>query len=315
MTEHPKSAADPSGRQRSENAQLLAALRRQGLPPDGSARIELIPGGFWNRVYRLRGAGCDWVVKQFALGVTNRMFPILPDHEARALASLGPLALAPGFVAFLPDVGGAPVLIYEYYPGEAWRENAAMVGEYLARLHRVTPEHGFRRRPTSARGILDNAEEILTDLQGAADDRAALEALRPPSGEDSDGPAVALVHTDCGPDNLIVGPRGVLLIDWQCPGIGDPVEDIACFVSPAIQILNAHPPLSEAQRADFFAAYGSASCMHRYMHLGSFYHFRTAAYCLLRRESLRRSDRDRAHRYARAFDAECRLLERLHAAG
>ena len=37
------------------------------------------------------------------------------------------------------------------------------------------------------------------------------------------------------------------LIDWQCPALGDPAEDIACFLSPAMQVIYGAGPLDAAR--------------------------------------------------------------------
>ena len=38
--------------------------------------------------------------------------------------------------------------------------------------------------------------------------------------------ALCVVHTDCGPGNLVAAPDGrVVVIDWQAAGAGDPVAD------------------------------------------------------------------------------------------
>jgi hypothetical protein len=66
---------------------LLEVLRSEGLVHAGSLEVltlELLTGGFWNRVYRLRNKddpSLDWVVKQFVQVPVNPMFPILPKAE------------------------------------------------------------------------------------------------------------------------------------------------------------------------------------------------------------------------------------------
>lgn len=54
-----------------------------------------LAGGYWNEVLRLTGDGVDWVVKVFAEQDGWRLFPILPDDEARALAVLRGARVAP----------------------------------------------------------------------------------------------------------------------------------------------------------------------------------------------------------------------------
>ncbi len=95
----------------------------------------------------------------------------------------------------------------------------------------------------------------------------------PPSGKS------VFLHGDVVPGNLIAGENDLFLIDWQCPGIGDPCEDIAIFLSPAMQRVYRGAPLNEAEFEMFFEGYGDASIKARYRALAPAYHWRMAAYC------------------------------------
>ena len=129
------------------------------------------------------------------------------------------------------------------------------------------------------------------------------------------------MHTDCGPGNIIV-PSGVtargapegghpVLIDWQCPGLGDPVEDLANFTSPAIQILYGLDPLDDAHVDAFLTGYGDDETVARFHRLRRPYHVRLAAYCAYRRRTLRHDQPETAALYSTALDAELDLLARL----
>ena len=86
-----------------------------------------------------------------------------------------------------------------------------------------------------------------------------------------------LLHCDIVPGNLIENSGGLFLIDWQCPAIGDPVEDIAIFLSPAMQTLYRGHPLSPEEREQFLESYHTQA--ERYQTLAPAYHYRMAAYC------------------------------------
>lgn len=165
-----------------------ALLRAHGvLAPDLAVTATPLAGGYWNDVLRLTGNGVDWVVKVFADQDGWRLFPILPDDEARALEVLRGQRVAPDPVAYLPRTPGHPaVLVYGWIDGDQWRTGTAAVGELLRRQHAV-PAEGFRSVPTSSERILAEGERLLTGA-GAAD-AAALRALlpggmcrRPPGG-------------------------------------------------------------------------------------------------------------------------------------
>ncbi len=248
----------------------------------------------------MQGDGIDWVVKIYAESDPTALFPILPDDEAQALVVLEGVGVAPAFVAYHPRVGDLPaVLVYEWVAGEMWTTGVEQVAELFRRQHGVAVE-GFRMVPTSADAIVEQGERLLESADPA--DAARLSAVRP---QLTVLPARrrVLVHTDAGTGNLIVGPGGVLLIDWQCLALGDAAEDLFAFVSPAFQVLYDHQPLTPEERAAFVAAYddddGVAA---RLVALTPAFTYRMGAYYAARRVHLADSDPLGSARYARALD-------------
>jgi thiamine kinase-like enzyme len=129
-----------------------------------------------------------------------------------------------------------------------------------------------------------------------------------------------LVHTDCGPGNIVSSPDGLRLIDWQCPGIGDGLQDVLTFVSPAMQVLYGYPALTLAQEQHFFAVYFSAlgecpmdarETSERLRSTRSSHHYRFAAYCAMRAQDTATSDEKTSRLYSVALQAEIQLLHRL----
>jgi thiamine kinase len=287
----------------------VALLRELGdLPADAEAVATPLPGGYWNDVQRVRGDGVDWVVKAFARQDGWRLFPILPDDEARALDVLREHRVAPDPVAYHPRVGERPaVLVYAWVAGDQWQAGAGPVGELLRRQHAV-PAAGFREVPTASEGILAEGERLLAGAD--PDDAARLNALRPRRLVQ---PAArrALVHTDAGSGNVIVGDDGPRLIDWQCPAIGDPAEDLFAFLSPAFQVLYGHEPLDSVERDACLAAYGDRAVLARLAALEPAYAYRFGAYCAMRRVALADTDPEAADRYARAVALTLAQLEDL----
>jgi thiamine kinase-like enzyme len=80
--------------------------------------------------------------------------------------------------------------------------------------------------------------------------------------------------------NLIDGPGGITLIDWQCPASGDPTEDVATFLSPAMQWLYRGRVLSPPETEAFLSAYPDPDVTTRYLRLRPLYRWRMAAHCL-----------------------------------
>ena len=118
--------------------------------------------------------------------------------------------------------------------------------------------------------ILDDcASSAARDLRAACPD---IPAIRPT-------PAVFL-HGDLVPANIIAGPGGLTFVDWQCPAIGDPVEDLATFLSPAMQSLYGGRSLGSGDQAWFLNAYGNENAALAYHAMKPLFHWRMAAHCL-----------------------------------
>ena len=221
---------------------ILDFLYRRGLlSSTADITVTCLTGGFWNDNFRVTGAGVDWVVKYYRKEQRESLFPNLPDSEARALEILRSAGVAPEPVAFSPADDATPVLVYKYWPGDPWRQDVVPVARLLHRLHRVPVDRldGFRALPVDPEDILEQGDHLLAPVP-QNELAVRLRSVRPAP---VDGPAPecpSLVHTDVGAGNLIAGPGGIRLIDWQCPGIGDPAEDLWTFLSPAFQILFDH---------------------------------------------------------------------------
>ena len=270
----------------------------------------LLAGGYRNRVWKVR-AGRGFVIEKEYVedsshADVNPMFPNLPDHEAMALRVLGPLGLAPQLVSVEPRR-----LTYRYVAGPMWRpgrlRSAEDVANLLHAVHAVTPPTEMRDLCASADAARAHADSMIDATSSRFADE--LRARRPSTAGADPISRRSLVHTDCGPGNIVRGPRGPVLIDWQCPGAGDPVEDLACFLSPAMMVLYQVRPHSRAARARFLSSYADGDVVDRYLRDGAAWHYRIGAYCVWRAHRLARSSRDVAGRYLRALSAEIELLE------
>lgn len=287
-----------------EPIQLLLA---HGLLAPQALSAELLTGGYLNQVYRVRGADTDWVVKRFRLSSEIGLFPNLPAAEAKALERLAPIGAAPSPIAFIEDDPSAPILVYRFYAGHAWNGDLPQVARLLRRIAQVDPT-GFRMVPMSPRAILEQGDVFAAAC--TPDMRRRLAAVRPVPVEVAAGPR-RLIHTDFGPGNLIAGADGLKAIDWQCPAAGDPVEDLAAFLSPAFQILYGRSPLTSREEEALLAAYDDDQATGRLRILRPFFDWRMAAYCALRREQHAAARPDFSARYETATAA---LLARLEAA-
>jgi thiamine kinase len=280
---------------------VVEDLMEAGIIPFGTAVEETpLSGGYWNTVVKLDlGDGRRWVAKRFAAASDNPYFPNHPDAEAAATLLVAGLGISSEPVAYMPE---ARLLVTEFLDGPSWDGSVGEAARLLRRVHAIEPV-GLRQVPVGPARILAHARAIL-EWGGATLDLA----VPRPAGE---GRAGSLVHTDCGPGNMISSPQGLRLIDWQCPGDGDPVEDLACFTSPAMQILYRRAPLTRPDVDSFLDSYDHAQTIDRFRALRPAYHWRIAAYCAARANRLARSEPEVAARYRTALAAETQLLEEL----
>ena len=313
---------------------LLGVLQANGILPAESSdafSLALLKGGFWNRVYRLRGrehTKPDWVVKQFAEVHPNPMFPILPITEYAALRFLQDWQCAPTPTAFIADSPAGSLLIYEYVKGGNWNGDLEATATLLARVHRIPIDafamNAFRKLTTDVPKLQIHAEEMLQVHDSALSN--SVREYRPKVSRQSVHPIRkgVLVHTDCGPGNMVSSPDGLRLIDWQCPGIGDGLQDVVTFLSPAMQVLYGYPVLTYAQEQQFLGAYVSALGEHpsdaqetqaRLHSVRSSHHYRFAAYCAMRSQDIATSDEKTSHLYSVALQAEIQILLRLLSQG
>lgn len=295
---------------------LWTAVAAAGLIDDtGDTEWRRLTGGYHNDVYLVGGRRGPLVVKHFVAGSTNPLFPQLPNDEYRALRHLAGRAIAPDPVGFIADVSGRAVLIYRYVDGEMWTTGVGEVGRLLRRVHDVPLPDGLRSLPSSSMSVMQQARSIAESIGHpwvtSTSDWGRLCGELAMAGLSSAEPGPTLVHTDCGPGNIVVADDGLRLIDWQCPGVGDPVEDLAAFASPAIQLLYRCRPLDTGSVSELLEGYGDSSAVERFPVARRAFHIRFAAYCAYRIAELSVTDPAVAARYASALTAELDLLESL----
>ena len=180
--------------------------------------------------------------------------------------------------------------------------------------------NAFRKLPIDAPNLLTHAEVMLQRHESALSD--SVRELSPRVSFETVHPIRkgVLVHTDCGPGNIVSSPDGLRLIDWQCPGIGDGLQDVLTFVSPAMQLLYGYPVLTLAEEQRFLGVYFSVLDEHptdametseRLRMTRSSHHYRFAAYCAMRAQDTASSDEKTSRLYSVALQAEIQMLHRL----
>jgi thiamine kinase len=268
--------------------------------------INRLRGGAWNEVFRVTSSASDIVIKRFVNVLEGTLFPNLPAAEALALERLSGLAVAPDPIAFFPETEWGKVLVYRFHDGDSWSGDVGLVADLLKRKLPVDAS-GFREVPIDPAGVIAEGDRLFE----RCDQDHRVDGFRKSRPRARTLPTLSrrvLIHTDVGPTNLISGPAGLRLIDWQCPAAGDPAEDVFSFLTPAWQILSFREPLSANERSDFLSSYDDHALAERLCILEPAFIYRAASYCCLRYQMLKDTDPMWHALYVRAADAE---LERL----
>lgn len=270
-------------------APLIRAVQRCN---PALAGVNWVPlqGGRSNHLWQVG----DWVVKLYDPAAASPLFPNDSAAEARALRLFAPFGFAPHLRA-----KGAGWLAYDHVPGRAWIGSPALVAQTLFRLHQLPANNArFRALPSGSNALIAQGAAVVVACQGT---------LPPPPPLASVAPVrrPCLIHGDAVPGNIIMGPAGLTLIDWQCPALGDATEDLAAFLSPAMQWLYRGAILDISEVEAFLAAYPDSQTVSRYRALAPVYHWRMAAHCLWKAE---RGATD----YATALQLELSALSERH---
>lgn len=254
---------------------LVPSLRARGLQ-GADASWSFLEGGRTNWLWRVSRPGGDIVVKLYSGETSNPLFPNDPRSEVKVLTHLEGHGIAPQLLeSFQTDAGAC--LIYAHLSGTAGTADCAKVASLLHRLHRIAPPPGLRKVPDGSAAL---RQQTLAILAACADEHAASLRILEPADNVAPSGVSCLLHADPVPANMIDQGGELKLIDWQCPAIGDPCEDIAIFLSPAMQITYGARALTAAERADFLDGYHDHRTIQRYRQLEPWYHWRMAAYCL-----------------------------------
>jgi len=158
-------------------------------------------------------------------------------------------------MAFLPP-DRYPVWKTLLRDGVVDRASAAAVGDTLGCIHAATADRRdiATRFPTDAIFDAIRLEPYLGATGRAHPDLAArLDALANTTRETKR----VLVHGDFSPKNLLIGPRGPVIVDAECAWYGDPAFDLA-FVLNHLLLKGAWRPQWRERYADAYSALAAA---------------------------------------------------------
>lgn len=282
--------------QLSPPSSLVQCLRQRGRIT-GPATFAPLYGGRTNQVWRILGQKQDLVLKLYRTTQSNPLFRNDPALEIQCLTTLADT----GFVPNLRDSGQfeqAHWVLYDHAPGATWRENPPLAANVLRNLHTTLVPLDAPMGCNGSVEIAAHAETILGLCTSAG--RRRLTAARPSTVVPPTS-GIRLIHGDPVAGNILCQENMAILIDWQCPLLGDPCEDLAMFLSPAMQFLYRGQALTDDEIEHFIAAYGCSGTTDRLRQLLPWYHWRMSAYCLWRAEN-------GTDDYARAMEFELASL-------
>jgi 5-methylthioribose kinase len=188
----------------------------------------------------------EWAWMQFASRhcPDNVPRPLAHDSEAGLFA-----------MAYLePDAH--PIWKQQLMAGDVHLETARAVGHVLGRLHAASAGNAAL---AAAFDTTDNFRALRLEpyFVATAQHHPALASRLLELTEATAGLRIALVHDDVSPKNILVGPKGPVLLDAECAWYGDPAFDLAfclnhlllkCLVRPdrRAALIDAFESLSEA---------------------------------------------------------------------
>jgi thiamine kinase len=234
-------------------------------------------GGRTNMVWRLIDEK-DLICKLYLETKNNPLFNNTPESEYACLLWLDGSDIAPKPFKYLKTPFGE-ILLYDYIKGQKWTHNVDIVSELLTYVRNHKHPNGLRVLSTLPSDIKQTGLEIISKLNSYHQNE--LIKICPDVSICDIEPV--LLHTDVVPGNLILGDKGLRLIDWQCPAIGDPIVDIMMFLSPGMHEIYGSGKLSMKDHEDFLMNLTS-NLRNRYNIIGPLYHWRLAAYCFWKAE-------------------------------
>ncbi|MDC1349186.1 phosphotransferase [Amylibacter sp.] len=234
-------------------------------------------GGQTNKVWRLIGEK-DLICKLYSETENNPLFNNTPEEEYKCLLWVDGSGIAPKPYKYLKTPFGE-VLLYNYIKGQTWSHDVSTVSELLTRIHKHKYPKDLRILSALPSDIKQTGLEIINKLNNYHKNKLINIC---PDVSISDIEPV-LLHTDVVPGNLILGEKGLRLIDWQCPAIGDPIVDIVMFLSPGMHKIYGAGKFSIKDHEDFLMNL-TPKLRSRYNIIGPLYHWRLAAYCFWKAE-------------------------------
>lgn len=230
----------------SDFSAIIAALRAAGLVRTATPALRLLSGGVSSEILHIDdGDGRQLVVKRALakLRVRDDWFADVSRNRVEQAYFCRVGEIAPGCVPRVlfshatdgwfameylgGDFANWKTLLLEKNPDPA---HARRAGELLGRIHRATWGDAAVAREFAT---LENFRQLRLDpyLETAAARVPELAELLRAEKERLAGTALALVHGDFSPKNILLAPDRFVLLDAEVGWFGDPVFDTAFLLN------------------------------------------------------------------------------------
>lgn len=242
------------------------------VPADAEPEFEPLTGGVSSLIARV-----DWGGRRFCVKQSLEKLRVAADwrvstaRNASEVAWIREAALAapeatPEILGHDPvrdvfamnwfDPAIYPVWKSELMAGRVSPDFAASVGAVLGRIHAATAD-----RPEIAARFANDSHfhdiRLAPYLEATAMRRPDLAGILRGLIERTANTRRTLVHGDVSPKNILVGPRGPVLLDAECAVYGDPAFDLA-FCLNYLALKGVARPQSRAQLRASFRALAAA---------------------------------------------------------
>jgi tRNA A-37 threonylcarbamoyl transferase component Bud32 len=180
----------------------------------------LIAQGNTSDVYRW---GADAVVKVLLNDIPNDW----ADREAQIAERVHAAGLPAPAVLDVITVNGRPAIVFELVEGISMWEQMLMHPMDIRRLSRILADLQADVNSTSApAGLPGLNDRLLKNIErntvlDPSERKAALDDLADKPDDDK------LCHFDMHPNNILMGPKGPIIIDWFDAAAGAPAADVA----------------------------------------------------------------------------------------
>lgn len=260
-----------------------------------------LDGGSTNAVYlvTLAPSGVKVVLKVSTEGSDTPLFENRPQTEWRLLCALSTIGVAPMPISKLSLGDGEFALAYHFVEGKLGARSPSALAGVLRTTHESSPVFSLQTRVMNAPDLLVQSDQLLSvPLPKWA------VALKPKRPVQLPKIKPRLIHSDPIFNNIVTDKNGkTVLIDWQCPALGDPLEDIAHATSTGMAEAYSAPPPFDVW--DVLEEYGEQSLTMRASSCLPLYSWRMLCYC--------HWQASQGHtRYAAAVEHEAGLLDRLN---